>query len=59
MPGLFELPKILTIKSKLESSTSVAEVLQAIEESRDTLAKSFGISDATFNQGIAQLKSLA
>jgi len=58
IPGLFELPKVLTIKSKLESCASVAEALQIIQANRDTLSKSFGISEATFDAGIVQLKSL-
>lgn len=58
-PGLFELPKMLGIKSKLESCESVADVLGILEDNRPLLCKSFGLSDELFNGGVEKLKALA
>lgn len=57
-PGLFELPKMLGIKSKLESCESVADVLGILEEHRPLLCKAFGLSDELFNSGVEKLKAL-
>lgn len=57
-PGLFELPKMLVIKSKLESCESVADVLGILEEHRPLLCKSFGLSDELFNGGVEKLKAM-
>lgn len=58
-PGLFELPKMLGIKGKLESCESVADVLGILEDNRPLLCKSFGLSDELFNGGVEKLKALA
>ncbi len=58
-PGLFDLPKMLGIKSKLESCESVADVLGILEDNRPLLCKSFGLSDELFNSGVEKLKALA
>jgi hypothetical protein len=58
-PGLFDLPKILSLKSKLESCTSISEVIGILEGSRSFLSKSFGLSDAVFDAGVEKLEALA
>ncbi len=57
-PGLFDLPKILGIKSKMESCASVDEVICVLEDNRGLITKSFGISDELFDSGVKKLKAL-
>lgn len=57
-PGLFDLPKILSVKSRLESCDSVADVVWVLNENRSLISKSFGISEAIFDNGIDKLNSL-
>ncbi len=57
-PGLFDLPKILGIKSKMESCTSVGDVIGILEENRSLITKAFGISEQSFNSGVEKLKAL-
>lgn len=59
MPGLFDLPKILGVKNKLESCGSISEVVCLLEEHRSLISKSFGISDSSFNSGVDKVKRLA
>ncbi|MBA4381843.1 MAG: hypothetical protein C0406_04685 [Sideroxydans sp.] len=58
MPGLFDLPKILGVKSKLESCASVGEVVCVLEEHRSLISKSFGLSDSLFDSGVDKVKRL-
>lgn len=57
-PGLFDLPKILGLKNKLESCSSINEVITILEVNRNLISKSFGLSDATFNDGLVKLKGM-
>jgi hypothetical protein len=57
-PGLFDLPKILGIRSRLESCGSVNEVIGVLEDNRGVISRSFGISDELFNSGVEKLKAL-
>ena len=57
-PGLFDLPKILGVKSKMESCASVDEVIGVLEDNRSLITKSFGISNELFNSGVEKLKAL-
>lgn len=57
-PGLFDLPKILSVKSRLESCDSIAEVVGVLDENRSLISKSFGISEAIFDDGLNKLNSL-
>jgi hypothetical protein len=57
-PGMFDLPKILGLKSKLESCSAVTEVLVILEDSRTLVTKSFGVSDAEYNEAIEKIKTL-
>lgn len=58
MPGLFDLPKIMGIKSKLESCSSIYDVIGLLEENRGLLTKSFGLSDSVFDDALAKINSL-
>lgn len=58
-PGLFDLPKILGVKSKLESCASIGEVIGVLEENRSMISKSFGISDSSFDSGVEKIKEMA
>lgn len=57
-PGLFDLPKILGVKNKLESCASINEVVCVLEEHRSLISKSFGLNDELFNGGVEKLKTL-
>jgi len=57
-PGLFDLPKIIGVKSKLESCTSISEVVGILEDNRSLISKSFGLSDSKINESVAKLKAL-
>ncbi len=57
-PGLFDLPKSLGIKSKMESCASVGEVIGILEDNRSLITKAFGISDEVFNSSMEKLKAL-
>jgi len=57
-PALFDLPKILGLKSKIESCDSVDKVIGILEDNRSLITKSFGISDELFNSGVEKLKAL-
>ena len=58
-PGLFDLPKILGVKSKLESCGTIGEVVCVLEDHRSLISKSFGLSDKMFEDGVASLKALS
>jgi hypothetical protein len=57
-PGLFDLPKIMGIKSKLESCSSIEGVVGILEEHRGLLCKAFGLDNDAFCQGVEKLKAL-
>ena len=57
-PGLFDLPKIMGLKSKLESCSSVNEVVEILEDNRSLISKSFGLSDAAFYESVEKIKTL-
>lgn len=59
-PGLFELPKIMELKSKLESCFSINEVVGILEDNdnRCLISKSFGLSDAAFYESMEKIKTL-
>ena len=56
IPGLFDLPKILGIKNKLESCASITEVIGILEANRSLISKSFGLSEEIFNDGLVKLR---
>jgi hypothetical protein len=57
-PSLFDLPKILSVKTKLENCASVAEVLAVFEEHKTFIAKSFGLSDAALDTSVNKIQAL-
>ena len=57
-PGLFDLPKIMSVKGKLESCSSITQVVVVLADNRTLISKSFGVSDALFDGGIAKLNEL-
>lgn len=58
-PGLLDLPKIMGIKSKLESCASIGEVVGILQLNKELLCKAFGLNDVKFDDGIANLNALA
>ena len=57
-PGMFDLPKIIAIKSELQSCHSVNDFLAIIEEHRDLISKAFGLSDEVIESTLSKIKSL-
>lgn len=57
-PGLFDLPKVLSVKSKLESCDSITLVVALLGENRSLISKSFGISEVVFDDGLNKLNAL-
>lgn len=57
-PRLFDLPEILRIKAKLESSDSIHRVLSILEEDRSLISNSFGLSDSVFDECMLKLNAL-
>ena len=58
-PGLFDVPKVLGIKSKLESCATISEVVGILQSNRELLCKTFRLHDVKFDDGIAKLNALA
>jgi hypothetical protein len=52
IPGLFELPRIMAVKRKLESCSDVSEVVGVLEKERSLICKSFGLGASVFDAGI-------
>jgi len=57
-PGLFDMPKIFSLKSKLEACTSISEVIGVLEENRSLIMQAFGLSDYMFREGVECLNCL-
>ena len=57
-PGLFDLPKIMGIKSEIESYTSINDVIGVIEKNRNLISKAFGLSDDVIEETVEKLKAL-
>jgi hypothetical protein len=57
-PGLFDLPKIMGIKAKIEACSSVSDVLEIISEHRAFIIKAFGLREEAMNQAMEKLKEL-
>lgn len=58
LPGLFDLPKIMAIKTKLESCDSINAVVGILEGNRGLISKSFGLSNSVFDEGVMKLNAL-
>ena len=57
-PGLFDLPKVMAIKSEIQSCTSLNDVLGLIEEHRTVISKVFGLSEGMIEEAVVKLKAL-
>ena len=57
-PGLFDLPKLLSVKSKLEACTCIDDVVGLLEDHRDLISNSFGISDVAYIKSVDKIKDL-
>ena len=57
-PGLFDLPKILRVRSRLESCASINEVVEILEDNRSLISRSFGLIDSVFDESVEKLKAL-
>jgi hypothetical protein len=58
IPGLFDLPKILSVKSEIQACTSIKDVLAIIEEHRPFISKAFGLSEDNIEQAIQKIQAL-
>jgi hypothetical protein len=58
IPGIFDLPKILGIKSELQACHSVDDILAIIEEHRDLITKVFGLSAEVIDSAVQKIKAL-
>ena len=58
-PGVFDLPKMLSLKNKLEFCTSTSAVISLLEENRSNILKIFGLEESIFQAAIEKLKRLA
>lgn len=58
IPGLFDLPKVLELKGKLQSSATIDEVVAIIESHRALITKAFGLNDAALNLAVDKIKSI-
>ena len=57
-PGLFDLPRILGIKSEIQSCTSINDILGIIEKHRSHLSKAFGLNDDVIEDAKKKLRAL-
>ena len=57
-PGLFDLPKILAIKTEIQSCTSINDVLGLVEEHRNLIAKVFGLREELIDDAVSKIKAL-
>jgi hypothetical protein len=57
-PGLFDLPKIIGVKSKLESCTTINEVIGVLQAHRELVCKSFGLEQVPFDEALGKIKAL-
>ncbi|MBI3478760.1 MAG: hypothetical protein HY016_00135 [Nitrosomonadales bacterium] len=57
-PGLFDLPRIMGIRSEIQSCTSINDVIGIIEKHRSLLSKAFGLRDEVIEQTMKKLSAL-
>jgi hypothetical protein len=58
IPGLFDLPKIMNIKSEIQACSTINDVLAIVEEHRPLISKAFGLSEDKIEQTIQKIKAL-
>ncbi|MDD5058533.1 MAG: hypothetical protein PHQ60_11735 [Sideroxydans sp.] len=57
-PGLFDLPKIMGIRSELQSCSSIDDVLGIIDNHKDLICKAFGLSEDVIAEAVEKIKAL-
>jgi len=57
-PGIFDLPKIMTLKAELQACASINDVLAIVEEHRPLISKAFGLNESDIEQTIQKIKAL-
>ena len=58
IPGIFDLPKIMSVKSEIQACTSIKDVLAIVEVHRPFIAKAFGLSEDNIEQTIQKIQAL-
>ena len=58
IPGLFDLPKLVNLKSQLQACSSIDDILAIVEEHRPLISKAFGLSDDTIELTIQKIRAL-
>jgi len=58
-PELFDIPKVLKLKSSLESFDSVDEVIAILKDNRNLITKVFGLDDNAITYGIASIRDIS
>ncbi|KXW55339.1 hypothetical protein LHV13_04790 [Ferrovum sp. PN-J185] len=57
-PSLWHLPKILQIKTQLEHCSTVPEVLSLLENNREFIKDSLGLTEPIFSAAITSINKL-
>jgi hypothetical protein len=57
-PGLFDLPKIMGIRSELQSCNSINDVLCIIDNHKTLITKAFGLKEEVIAGAVAKIKAL-
>ena len=57
-PGLFDLPGMYKLKTKLENATSLDEVLVLIDDNTPFIKKAFGVTEGDIDMLAARLRML-
>jgi hypothetical protein len=57
-PSLFDLPKLMGVKSKLESCSSINDVIELLEENRGLVCTVFSLGNDAFDQSVAKIRAL-
>ena len=58
IPGLFDLPKIMALKTEIQARSMIYDVLAIVEEHRPLISKAFGLSQDDIEQTIQKIKAL-
>lgn len=57
-PGVLSVPKLLSIKSKLERSKTIEEVIEILQDNQSFICKVISLSEITFDGAIETLKEM-
>ncbi len=58
LPGMFDIPKIMGIRSELQSCSSIDDVLNIIDNHKDLICKAFGLSEDVIAGAVEKIKAL-